>query len=391
MKVLIVQTPACNPENGGVQRITYSLGEYFSLKGISVCYFSFEAIGNKTPQYGTLQFARHPKGIENSLNRDQFSHFINEMNPHIVINQMPYENGLVDLLVKQQTELNFKLLACLHNSLFAFKNNLKDILTRRIGRGLTGLAYHLLLDKLIIGWHVRKNAKVLKGIIDRHDKFITETEPNITELRFFLPNFPKDKVLCIPNPLGIKVGGFNINQKEKIILHVGRINVEQKRSDLLLNYWHKIYRKLPDWKFIVVGDGPFLSVLKDQVLVSEVDRMELVGYQDPKEFYKKASIFMMPSANEGLPNTIIEAQSSGCPVIAFRSYPAIDWIVNNGNDSVLIEPFDVYKMAEKTIELAKNQIQRDEMQRNALMNANRFSIDIVGAKWLSLFDQIRND
>lgn len=100
---------------------------------------------------------------------------------------------------------------------------------------------------------------------------------------------------------------------------------------------------------------------------------------------------MMPSAYEGFPNTILEAHSFGCPVFAFNSYAALDWIVNDGKDAYLIEPYVVQKMANETVLLAKSGEKLSESQKKALHNAGRFTVDKVGGMWGDLFYELIAD
>ena len=96
----------------------------------------------------------------------------------------------------------------------------------------------------------------------------------------------------------------------------------------------------------------------------------------------------MPSAYEGFPNTVLEAQSYGCPVLAFNSYVALSWIVNSHKDAILIESYNTTDMAAASIEIAKKQSLLHIMSENAKTNANRFTIDKVGAIWLELFQKL---
>jgi len=176
--------------------------------------------------------------------------------------------------------------------------------------------------------------------------------------------------------------------KEKIILHVGRLNITQKRSDLLLKFWQETYKKLPEWEFIIVGEGPYSKFLKDDIEKSKIPRIRLDGFRNPQSYYKKATIFMMPSAYEGFPNTILEAHSFGCIPLAFSSYAALDWIVSDGQDAFLSKPFDIKDMSKNAIQLAMDNEMQLKMCQKSLQNAENFTIDKVGDKWINLFNEL---
>jgi glycosyltransferase involved in cell wall biosynthesis len=234
--------------------------------------------------------------------------------------------------------------------------------------------------------HKYLHRKSLRNILSNHDRYILLSPPNEKELKYFVGGFMQYKVMPIPNSIPEVQAKPGI--KEKIILHVGRLNDDQKRSDLLLPFWSACKDRLPEWKFVVVGDGPYMAEMKDQIRNQNIERVTLTGFQKPEVYFKKASIFMMPSAYEGFPNTILEAQSYGCPVLAYKSYDALDWIVNDGEDAFLMEPFDVQKMADAAVDLAKDEKNLKLAQNAALKNAGRFTIDKVGKIWEELFEKL---
>ena len=310
----------------------------------------------------------------------------NVLKPDIVINQMPYEEGLRDTLAELKSSQGYKLLGCLRNSLFSFKSNARD----KMKQLLPAPVFKLLDNPVGIGLvqlrHKFKHRRDLKAIIDRHDYFILLAPPNREELRYFVGDYKKEKVVSIPN--SIPFVHEDLSQKEKIILHVGRINISQKRSDLLADFWEKLHKQVPGWKFVVVGDGPYFKTLKSEVEQRNLPRIALEGFQTPEAYYKRASVFMMPSAYEGFPNTLLEAQSYGCAPVLFNSYKALDWIVEDGKNAKLISPFDTQLMADEVAALCNQPDTLKHMQLSALGNAKRFTIERVGNQWEEFFEEI---
>jgi glycosyltransferase involved in cell wall biosynthesis len=194
-------------------------------------------------------------------------------------------------------------------------------------------------------------------------------------------------VISIPN--SIPEVSDNLTDKRNVILHVGRIVISQKRSDLLLDFWESTYKSLYDWEFVIIGDGPYLEELKTDLERRKLPRVILKGYQEPEKYYKMAKIFMMPSAFEGFPNTILEAQSYGCLPVVFNSYAALEWIVHDKEDSFLISPFDTIEMSNTIMQIANDEGKLLEMQKESLINARKFTIDKVGQHWLSLFSSLK--
>ncbi|MBI1224025.1 MAG: glycosyltransferase [Bacteroidetes bacterium] len=382
-KILFTFTPAFNPEKGGVQRVTYKLGNYFSNLGLEVHYFSLAKEGHVEVEFGQLHHALQQGHSSNIENINTLEKIITAIKPNFVINQMPYEKKLSNRLAELKTKIGFKLIGCLHNSLFSFKNNIQDKISQSLPKALLPLINNPLGIQIIAMRHKFRHAKDLKAILDRHDLFVVLTPSNIEELKYFIGNYKSEKVKVIPNAINdiVKIK----YQKEKTILHVGRLNITQKRSDLLLKFWEQLYPMLPDYEFVIVGDGPYKKTLEAEIQKKKIPRISLEGFQQPEPYYQNASFFMMPSAYEGFPMVILEAQSSGCVVLAFSSYAAVSWIVNDNIDAVLCEPFKTDVMAMKALELTKNQEKLNQMHEASCNNASRFTMEKIGAQWMSLF------
>lgn len=386
--VLIVLTQPFNPNDGGVQRTSFKMGSYFSANGFKVSYFSFASGGHIAPDFATLYHTEHKGESRNSLNIKKFKEVILECRPDIVINQMPYDKGIRNSLHKIRAESKFVLLGCLRNSLFSFKSNLQDKINFLIPKSVRWVVNNKVGLFIIEKYHIIKHSRELKAILDIHDFFVLLTPSNIKELDYFIGNYKSEKLFVIPNSIP-EVKQIEI-PKEKILLHVGRINIPQKRSDLLLPVWKDIVKKVEDWKFLIVGDGPYMEILKSEILKYNIPRIELVGYQKPEEYYARASIFMMTSAYEGFPNVIIEAQSFGNIPVVMDSYYALNDIVNDNLDAILCTPFDTKEMAEKISSLMNDQKRIYEMTLASYKNAEQFTIDRVGKKWVEFFNSFNN-
>lgn len=386
LKILFALTPPFNPNDGGVQRTTFKLGKKFTELGYSVFYFSLSDRGNLKADFGEIYHASQPGKADNVENLIMLKKVLDQTKPDIVINQMPYEKNLTKTLFSKKNELKFILLGCLRNSLFSVKNNIREISAKVLPKHLFIIFDNRLGLLFLLQLHRLKHRKQLKTIIDLHDKFILLAPPNRKELHYFVGDYKKEKITVIPNSIPDIYHG-NLN-KEKVILHVGRLNIQQKRSDLLLKFWKKTYIILKDWEFVIVGDGPYLENLKEKINDENIPRIQLLGYQQPEEWYKKASIFVMTSAYEGFPNVILEAQSYGCVPVIFKSYDAISWIVNDQKDSLLCQPFDTEEMSNGVIELI-NSSKLEKMAEECKVNASQFVVDKVAKIWIGLFDKLK--
>jgi glycosyltransferase involved in cell wall biosynthesis len=386
-KILFTMSHPFNPIDGGVQRTTFKLGKYFTENGFDVSYYSLAGIYHVEPEFGKLYFpGKHTNDYQflcKNLNE-----VLSVVNPDIVINQGPYEKIFTDVLGKAKVKMDFLLLGCLRNSLFSFKSNIIDILKRRYPQRVHSIVTNKVALYFFLNFHIFKHRNTLKRIIEVHDKFILLTPRNENELQYFLKDYPKNKVISIPNSIPSVLNYMPV--KKKRILYVGSLNIYQKRVDFLIPFWEKIHKVLPDWDFFILGEGDQLLPMKQMIERLQLPRVTLVGKTNPESYYMDASIFVMPSAYEGFPNVLLEAQSYGLVPVVFNSYLSLGWILNEDEDSLFAKPFDVNELAEKTVNLALHDKLLTSMAHSALKNAQRFTIDKVGAEWLNLFEKSFN-
>ena len=99
-------------------------------------------------------------------------------------------------------------------------------------------------------------------------------------------------------------------------------------------------RRLPEKvAFIWVGAGPLENELRRQIKEADLqERFQLVGFRsDVRPFLQVADLFVLPSQSEALPLSVLEAQSSGLPVVATRVGSLPD-LVPEPQTGLLAEP-----------------------------------------------------
>lgn len=116
-----------------------------------------------------------------------------------------------------------------------------------------------------------------------------------------------------------------------------------------------ILRIIPNSFFYIVGDGPQFQNIKDMIKNSSLeDKVLMLGHrEDIPEILASLDIIVQPSyANEGVPQSILQAMAMEKPVVASDA-GAIKEIVIDRETGFLIEPKNPEQLAEKVIELYK--------------------------------------
>ena len=98
----------------------------------------------------------------------------------------------------------------------------------------------------------------------------------------------------------------------------------------------------PDLKVVIVGEGPDRQAIENMVQRFGLQSNVILAGQhsDMPEIYAAMDIFVLPSLNEGLPMTILEAMAASRPVIATR-VGAIPRVIKDGETGLLVDPGDV--------------------------------------------------
>ncbi|MGO9322965.1 MAG: glycosyltransferase [Terracidiphilus sp.] len=101
------------------------------------------------------------------------------------------------------------------------------------------------------------------------------------------------------------------------LLAVGRLSHE-KGFDLLLKALAVVRQRFPDVKLNLVGAGREEQALK--TLCRELgleDAVCFTGHVDPPyAFFSCATLIVLPSRHEGMPNALLEAAAAGLPIVA---------------------------------------------------------------------------
>ena len=178
------------------------------------------------------------------------------------------------------------------------------------------------------------------------------------------------------------------------ILFVGRL-VTKKGLTHLLRAMPRVQQMVPDAELVVVGDGPLRARHEAEARELGV-RCRFVGVQSPdqvRDWMRRSAVLCAPSVvtptgnAEGLPITILEAQATGLPVVAFPSGGSAEGIID-GETGWIVPPGDEATLAERLAGLLRDEAQRARFSAAARAHAvQRF--DLV--RQTALLERIYDD
>jgi len=170
---------------------------------------------------------------------------------------------------------------------------------------------------------------------------------------------------------------------------IGRLDPVKNHS-ALLQAFSSLHTRLPSLRLVIVGDGPLRASLEAQAAsLGVASHVTFTGARsDTPELLRGFDLFVLPSVNEGISNTILEAMATGLPVVAGRVGGNPELVVS-GVTGCVYDPADP-----AALEAALWPYLTDSSLRDAHGKAARarvvqnFSLDAMVQRYLDLYDEL---
>ena len=167
----------------------------------------------------------------------------------------------------------------------------------------------------------------------------------------------------------------------KLLLYVGRLAPE-KELDVLIDAVKILNDKDISLNLLVVGEGPQYKELKSL----NISNVIFAGYKfgvELQEIYASSDLFVFPSSTETYGNVILEAMSSGLPVVAVNEGGVKENLIHMKN-GLAFKTGSAIDMADKIEELLSN----DQLMKELSINAREHSLK---RSWNNVFDNLFKD
>ena len=212
----------------------------------------------------------------------------------------------------------------------------------------------------------------------KYDRNVHIIPTGIEIERFYKENVDDKKLKELKNSLGFK-------QNDVVILYLGRIGYE-KSIDFLIKNHTAIVKKCKNVKLLIVGDGPDLDKFKELVkklkLEDNVVFTGKVDWDSTKYYYNMSDIFVTASSTETQGLTVVEAFSSGLPVVALDD-DAFRNVVMDGLSGYLFKNKKEY--VNKLLELVNDKQLRVRMGKQGRINVEPYSSRYFAERVLDVY------
>lgn len=158
---------------------------------------------------------------------------------------------------------------------------------------------------------------------------------------FYTSNFNVKKIQIVPNIIDYPKQNENIKDNKSItFLFLGLVGYRKGVFDLIKIISENKSRYIGEIKLIIGGNGEvekLKKIIKDDNLEEIVEFVGWISNEQKTNLLQKADIYILPSYNEGLPISILEAMSYGKAIIS-TNVGGIPEIVIPGKNGMLVEP-----------------------------------------------------
>lgn len=209
--------------------------------------------------------------------------------------------------------------------------------------------------------------------------------------RDFFPEDVRRKSIVIHNSVNVPQEKYPIPvEREKRIVNVGRLH-PQKNQKLLIEAFAQVSKAFPDYVLEIYGDGELHDELQRQI-----DEMGLSGRafihpsrKDLWDCIHKASLFVLSSDFEGMPNALMEAMALGLPCVSTDCRPGgARSLIENGVNGFIVPVGDVASLSWAMSQCLSKKDVSERIAINARKIVETHSEEVVFDKWEEFLRQL---
>ena len=160
---------------------------------------------------------------------------------------------------------------------------------------------------------------------------------------------------------------------------------------MLIKAFSKVENKYPQLKLYIAGEGPDREKYEKLIETLGLEKkVTLLGnVSDPTSVVKDATLFIMTSNHEGMPNALIEAMAQGKPCISTRcSGGGAEYLIHDGENGILIDCNDVEACARSIDLLMSDESKRNRLGEKAFEVNRMLNVEVITNRWIDYISEI---
>lgn len=199
----------------------------------------------------------------------------------------------------------------------------------------------------------------------------------------------RNRSMVIPNPIRpMQRTEVREGEIRKSFVAIGRLDLKQKRQDVLIDAFNLISPKYPNFKLEIYGDGEDESKIKAMSAINP--NILLMGKtSNVTEVIQNAWATVLSSDFEGIPNALLESMSLGVPSISTDCSPGgAAMLIRNNENGLLTPRGDIKALAEAMEYMINHPQEAEAMGNRALQVNNIYAENVIAKKWLDLIEKM---
>lgn len=347
---------------GGSERVLVNLAEFFYSRGYRVTIVT---------QYQTENEYEISDGI-----RRVYSEITDEeIGKGRISNFMKRFQKLRGIWKKEKPDLILS---------FIGKNNMMAILTSRFLHIPTVISVRGEPKEEYYSSLLRLAARILFPMADG---IVLQT----TDSKAFFSKSVQKKAVILPNSLNPSfIREVYQGERDKQIVAVGRVDAN-KNHRMIIKAFAALAEQYPEYELVIYGEGDLRQELLQEVKeIGLQDRIQLPGsISDVAGAIHKASVFVLSSNSEGMPNTLIEAMALGIPSIATNCpCGGPKDLITDGENGILTEVDNWEQLKDNLQKILSSKEFAEKLSKNASKIQDKLKPDLINQKWEAYFDKI---
>lgn len=233
-------------------------------------------------------------------------------------------------------------------------------------------------------------ARILRSVNKKSDLFISTSQ--IMQKKLADLNIHNVKIW----PCGVDIDLFSPNKKTeamrsrlgfsedgaKLVLNAGRMAPEKN-----LYILKDLVTQGKNINLSLVGDGPLRAKLEQHFSGTNTYFPGYMSHFELAQAFASSDVFVMPSTTETFGLAVLEAQASGCPVVAARAGGLAE-IIHHGQDGFLFDPNHPEQCTQYVTLLCEDEQLRRQFAEQACKNAKNWSWEKATEKLCEFYNGV---
>jgi glycosyltransferase involved in cell wall biosynthesis len=182
---------------------------------------------------------------------------------------------------------------------------------------------------------------------------------------------------------------FDIDENTFCILNTGRLT-KQKSQTTLISAAALLKQKQIEFKLLIVGEGELKTQLKEQIDSLDLnDCVSLLGFRnDIDRLLAISDVFALPSLDEGMPMSLLEAAAAKVPIIT-TAVGDIPKLITNNETGLIIPTDSADALTQAICTLAKDKIFAAELAERAFaLMAKNYSSQAMYKSYAEIYQNL---